>query len=154
MRDEADGGEDLVAVMLGCALGEGTVDLLDVRGVPGFGELGGGLRVAGKEDDAGGGAAKTVDGVCVGELGLHEAQQGVFEVASSGKSGETAGFIDGEEMGILQEDCEVSRGVGFDPGWAVPDEGLAGDEGFGAVGGEAVEGDLAVVQVLLPGFGG
>ncbi len=154
MRDEADGGEDFVGVLLGEALGEGAVDLLDGGGVPAGGEVGGGLRRFGEEDDSGGGAAQAVDGVGGGELRLDEAQEGVLKEAAAGECGQAAGFVDGEEVGVVEEDGEVQRGVRFAPGGTVPDEGLAGGEGLGAGGGEAIEGDFAVGEVLLPGLGG
>ena len=139
--------------------GERAVDLLDAGGVPVGREFGGRLRGFGEEDDAGGGATEAVDGVragCVflGEALLDEAQEGVFKEAGAGEGGQAAGFVDGEEVGIFEEDVEVLGSVGLGPGGTVPDEGLAGDEGFAAGGGDAVEGDFAVVQVLLPGLGG
>ncbi len=152
--DEADGGEDVVGVVLGGVLSQGAVDLLDAGGVPVGGELRGGLRGFGEEDDAGGGSAEAVDGVGGGGLGLDEAEEGVVEEAAAGEGGQAAGFVDGEEVGVVEEDGEVQRGVGFEPGRAVPGEGLAGDEGLAAGGGEAVEGDFAVGEVLLPGLGG
>ena len=44
----------------------------------------------------------------------------------------------------------MSGDVRFEPGRTVPDEGLAGGDGFAAVGGEAIESDFAVVEALLP----
>lgn len=108
----------------------------------------------GEEDDTGGATAEAVDGVGVGVLLLHEAQEGVFHEAGAGEGGQAGGFADGEEVGVLPEDFEVLGGVGFCPGRAVPSEGLAGGEGFAAGGGEAVEGDFAVVEPVLPGLGG
>ena len=95
-----------------------------------------------------------MDGVGGGELLLDEVQESVLHEAAAGERGEAAGFVDGEEVEVVVEDVEVLRGVGFVPGRAVPDEGLAGGEGFGAGGGDAVEGDFAVVEVLLPGLWG
>jgi len=44
------------------------------------------------------------------------------------------------------------RRVWFDPGWTVPNKSLAQSDRFASGGGDAVEGDLAVVQLLLPSF--
>ncbi len=154
MGDEADGGEDFVGVAGGGVLGEGAVDLLDAGGVPVMEEGGGGRGGFGEEDNARGGAAEAVDRVGLGVLLLDEAEEGVFEEAAAGEGGQAAGFIDGEEVGVFVEKFEGLRGGGLDPGGTVPDEGLAGDEGFVAGGGLAVEGDFAVVQLELPGFGG
>ena len=112
------------------------------------------MRSFGEEDDSGGGSAEAVDGVGLGRLLLDEVQEGVLQESAAGEGGQAGGFVDGEEVGVVEEDVEVLRGVGFDPGWAVPDEGLAGCEGFGSGGGEGVEGDFAVVELLLPGLGG
>jgi len=56
---------------------------------------------------------------------LHQAQQGVFKEAGAGEGGQPAGFVDGQQMGIIKQDFEVLRGVWLDPGWAIPDKGLA-----------------------------
>ncbi len=92
--------------------------------------------------------------VCAGELFLHQAEESVFHEAAAGEGGQAARFVDGQEMRVVEQDFEVLRGVGFDPGWAVPDQGLAGGERFAAGGGDAVEGDFAVVEFLLPGLRG
>jgi hypothetical protein len=44
---------------------------------------------------------------------------------SDSDSGQPAGFVDGQQMGVFKQDFEVLRGVWFDPGWTVPDKGLA-----------------------------
>ena len=49
----------------------------------------------------------------------------VFHEAAAGEGGEPAGFVDGQQMRVLKQDFEVLRAVWFDPGWAVPDKGLA-----------------------------
>lgn len=41
------------------------------------------------------------------------------------ESGQPAGFVDGQQMGVIEQDFEVLRGVWFDPGWTVPDKDLA-----------------------------
>jgi len=56
---------------------------------------------------------------------LHQAQEGVFHEAAAGEGGQPAGFVDGQQMGVFKQDFEVLRGVWFDPGWTVPDKGLA-----------------------------
>ncbi len=112
------------------------------------------LRCFGEEDDARGGPAQTVDRVCVGGLLLHQAQEGVFHEAAAGKGGQPAGFVDGQQMGVFKQDFEVLRGVRFDPGRTVPDKGLAQSDRFASGGDDAVEGDFAVVQFLLPGLWG
>ncbi len=81
--------------------------------------------VLAKEDDAGGGSAQPVDRICVGGSLLHQAQEGVFHEATAGEGGESAGFVDGQQMGVFKQDFEVLRGGWFDPGWAVPDKSLA-----------------------------
>jgi len=58
----------------------------------------------------------TVDRVCVGGLLLHQAQEGVFHEAAAGEGGQPAGFVNGQQMGVIQQDFEVLRGVWFDPG--------------------------------------
>jgi len=143
--DEADGGEDFVGVVLGGVLGEGAIDLLNLGSVPVCGELRGCVWGFGEEDDAGGGSAKAVDGVGVGGVLSDEAQESFFEEAAAGEGGEAAGFVDGEEMGVVVENVEVLGSVWFAPGGTVPDEGLACGEGFTARGTNAVEGDFAVV---------
>jgi hypothetical protein len=106
--------------------------------------------VFGEEDDAGGGSAEAMDGIGGGALFLDQSQEGVFEEAAAGEGRQAAGFVDGQQMGVFEEDVEVLRGVGFEPGGTVPDEGLAGGERFASIGGDAVDGDFAIVQVLLP----
>ena len=56
---------------------------------------------------------------------MDQAQEGVFQEAAAGEGGEAAGFVDGQQMGVFKQDFEVLRGVWFDPGWTVPDKGLA-----------------------------
>jgi hypothetical protein len=152
--DEADGGEDFVVVAGGAADGEGAVNLLNLGSVPVVEKPGGGGGGLGEQDDAGGSAAEAVDGVGGGGAALDLAEEGVLEIAAAGKGGEAAGFIDGQQVVVLPEDGEVEGGGGFDPGRAVPDESLAGGEGFGAGGGGAVEGDFAIFEFLPPGGGG
>jgi len=43
----------------------------------------------------------------------------------AGEGGQPAGFVDAQRMEVFKQDFEVPRGVWFDPGWTVPDEGLA-----------------------------
>ena len=95
-----------------------------------------------------------MDRVCLGGSPLHAAQEGVFHEAAAGEGGEPAGFVDGQQIGVFKQDFEVLRGVWFDPGWTVPDKGLAQSDRFASGGGYAVEGDFAVVQFLLPCFWG
>ena len=125
MRYEADGCEDFVGVVLCNVLSQRPVDFLNFRCVPVCEEIRGGLRCFGEEDDAGGGSAQPVDGVCVRGLLLHQAQEGVFHEAAARESGQPAGLVDGQNMGVFKQDFEVLRGIWFDPGWAVPDKGLA-----------------------------
>ena len=49
----------------------------------------------------------------------------VFHEASAGQGGQSARFVDGQQMGVFKQDHEVLRGAWFDPGWAVPHQGLA-----------------------------
>ena len=83
------------------------------------------LRCFGEEDDTGSGSSQPVDGACVVELLLYQAQEGVFKEAAAGEGGEPAGFVDGQQMGVIKQDFEVLRRVWFDPGGTVPDKGLA-----------------------------
>ena len=85
---------------------------------------------------------------------MHQAQEGVFHEAAAGEGGQPAGFVDGQQMGVFKQDFEVLRGVWFDPGWTVPDKSLAYNERFASGGGDAVDGDFAVVQILLPSLRG
>ena len=140
--------------MLCNVLSQRPVDFLDFGRVPVCEEGRGRLRGFGEEDNAGGGSAQAVDWVCVGGLLLHQTQQGVFHVAATGEGGQAAGFVDGQQMGVVKQDFEVLGRVWFDPGRTVPDKGLAGNERFVSGGGDAAEGDFAVVQFLLPGLWG
>ena len=112
------------------------------------------LRCFGEEDDACGGSAQPVDRVGVGGLLLHQAQEGVLHEAAAGEGGQPARFVDGQQMGVIKQDFEVLRSVWFDPGWTVPDKGLICSDRFASGGGDAVEGDFAAVQFLLPGLWG
>src|SRR5580658_7002117 len=114
--------------------------------------MSGRLRCFGEKNDAGSGSAQPVDRVCVGGLFLHHAEEGVFHETSARKGGEPAGFVDGQQIGVFKQNFEVPRGVWFDPWWTVPDEGLAQSDRLASGGGDAVEGDVAVVQFLLPGL--
>src|SRR6202522_523268 len=96
------------------------------------------LRCFGEEDDAGSGSAQPVDRVCVGGLLLHQAQEGVFHETAAGEGWQPAGFVDCQQMGVLKQDFEVLRGVWFNPGWTVPDKGLAYSDQFASGGGGAV----------------
>ena len=83
---------------------------------------------------------------------MHQAQERVFHEAAAGKGGQPAGFVDGQQMGVIKQNFEVLRRVWFDPGWSVLDKGLAWNDRFASGGNDAVEGDFAVVQFLLPGL--
>lgn len=83
------------------------------------------LRCFGEEDDAAGAPAQPVDGVCVGELLLHQAQEGIFQKAATGEGGQPARLVDGQQMGVIKQDFEVLGCVWFDPGGTVPHKGLA-----------------------------
>ena len=83
------------------------------------------LRCFCEENDAAGASAQPVDRVCIWELLLHQAQEGVFEEAAAGQGGQPAGFIDGQQIVVIKQNFEMLRGVWFDPGWTVPDKGLA-----------------------------
>ena len=80
--------------------------------------------------------------------------RGYFHEAAAGEGGQPAGFVDGQQMGVFKQDFEVLRGVRFDPGWTVPDKGLAESDRFASGGGDAVESEFAIVQFLLPGLWG
>ncbi len=79
---------------------------------------------------------------------------GVFREAAAGESRQSAGLVDGQKMGVIKQYFEVLRRVRFDPGWTVPDKGLACNERFASGRGDAVDGDFAIVQFLLPGLCG
>jgi hypothetical protein len=68
-----------------------------------------------EEDDAAGASAQPVDRACVGELLLHQAQEGVFHEAAAGECGQPAGFVDGQQMKVIEQDFEVLRGLWFAP---------------------------------------
>src|ERR1700678_4207051 len=112
------------------------------------------LRCFGEEDDAGSGSTQPVDRVAVGGLLLHQAQESVFHEAAAGEGRQPARFVDGQQMRVIKQYFEVLRSVRFDPGWAVPDKGLACNERFASRGGDAVDGYFAIVQILLPGLWG
>jgi hypothetical protein len=38
---------------------------------------------------------------------LHQAQEGVFHEAAAGEGGQTARFVDGQQMGVIKQDFEV-----------------------------------------------
>ena len=95
-----------------------------------------------------------MDRVCVGGLLLHQAQEGVFHEAAAGEGRQSARFVDGQQMGIIKQNLEVLRSVWLDPGWTVPDEGLACNQRFASGGRNSVEGDFAVIQILLPDLRG
>ncbi len=154
MRYEADGGEDFVGVVRCYVLSQRPVDLLNFGCVPVCEEVRGRLRCFGEEDDAGSGSAQPVNRASVRGSLLHQAQEGVFHKAAAGKGWQPAGFVDGQQMGVFKQDFEVLRGVRFDPGWTVPDQGLAQSDRFASGGGDAIEGDFAVVQFLLPALWG
>ena len=71
-----------------------------------------------------------------------------------GRVGSPLGLLTGYQMGAFKQDFEVLREVWSDPGWTVPDKGLAQNNRFASGGGDAVEGDFAVIQFLLPGLWG
>ena len=50
---------------------------------------------------------------------------GVFHEAAAGEGGQPARLVDGQQMRVIKQDFEVLRSVWFDPGWTVPDKGLA-----------------------------
>ena len=56
---------------------------------------------------------------------MHQAQEGVFHEAAAGEGGQPARFVDRQQMRVIKQDFEVLRGVCFEPGWTVPDKGLA-----------------------------
>ncbi len=151
---KADGGENFVGVVLCNALRQRPVDFLNSGCVPVCLQFRGCLRSLGEEDDAGSGSAQPVDRVCVGDLLLHQAQESVFHEAAAGEGGQPSRFVDGQQMRVMKQDFEVLRSVWFDPRGTVPDKGLAGSERFASGGGDAVDGDFAVVQILLPGLCG
>ena len=41
---------------------------------------------------------------------------GVFHDAAAGEGRQTAGYVDGQQMGVFKQDFEVLRGGWFDPG--------------------------------------
>jgi hypothetical protein len=40
-------------------------------------------------------------------------------------AGEPAGFVDGQQMRVIQLDFDEPTRLWFDPGWTLPDKGLA-----------------------------
>ena len=152
MRYKADGGENFVGVVLCDALSQRPIDFVNSGCVPVCEKFRGRLWCFGEEDDAGSGSAQAVDRVCVRGLLLHQAQEGVFHEAAPGEGGQPARFVDGQQMRVIKQDFEVPRRVWFDPGRTVPDNGLARSEQFASGDGDAVDGDFAVVQFLLPGL--
>ena len=85
---------------------------------------------------------------------MHQPQEGVFHKAAAGERGQPARFVAGQQIRVIKQDFEVLRSVWFDPGWTVPDKGLAQSDRFASGRGDAVDGDFAVVQILLPGLCG
>ena len=150
MRDEANRGLNIVGVLLCFVLRQGSVDLLNFGCVPGGEEICGGLWGFSEEDDACSGSAEAMHRVCVGALGLYQVQERVLHEAAAGEGGQAARFVNRQEICIFPEDFKVLGGVWFDPGGAVPDEGLAESEQFASISGDPVEGDFTVVQFLLP----
>ena len=63
----------------------------------------------GEEDDAGSGSAQPVDRVCVGDLLLHQAQEGVFHETAAGEGGLPARFVDGQQMRVIKRLSEQFR---------------------------------------------
>ena len=122
---KADGCEDFVGVVLGNALSQRPIEFLNSGCVPVRAQLSGGLRRSGKEDDAGSAPAQPVDRICVRGLLLHQPQEGVFHEAAAREGWQSARFVDGQQMRVIKQYFEVLRSVRFDPGWTVPDKGLA-----------------------------
>ena len=56
---------------------------------------------------------------------MHQPQKGVFHKTAAGESGQSARFVDGQQMRVIKQDFEVLRSVWFDPRWTLPDKGLA-----------------------------
>jgi len=150
VRYEADGCEDFVRVVLRDILSQGSVEFLNVGRVPVCLELGGCLRCFGEENDAGGGSAQTVDGICVGNMLLDQAEESVFHESAAGKGGQTAGFVDDQQVRIVEQGFKALRSIWLDPRGTVPDNRLACRKRFASGGGDAVESDFAIVQFLLP----
>ena len=125
MRHQADGCEYFIGVLPCNVLSQSSVDFLNSRCVPVCEQAGRRLRCFGEEDNAACCPAQPVDRVCVGSSLLHQAQQGVFQKAAAGERGQPAGFVDGQQMGVVKQDFEVLRGVWFDPRRTIPDKGLA-----------------------------
>ncbi len=73
-----------------------------------------------------GAAAGEVDRVGLGVLLLDEAEEGVFEEAAAGEGGQAAGFIDGEEVGVFEQQFEGLRGGGLHPGGDGSRRGIRG----------------------------
>ena len=63
--------------------------------------------VLAKEDDARGGSAQPVDRVCAGVCFCTRRREGVFHEAAAGESGESAGFVDGQQMDVFKQNFEV-----------------------------------------------
>ena len=152
VRYEADGREEFVGVVLCNVLSQRQVGLLNFWCVLICGQTRGRSRCFSEKDDARGGSAQPMDRVCVGDVLLHQAEEGVFHEAAAGEGGQPAGFVDGQQLGVFKQDFEVLRAVWFVPGWTVSDKGLAESDRFASVGGDTVDGDFAVVQSLLPGL--
>lgn len=81
-----------------------------------------------------------------------QAKERVVHESSAREGGQPTWFVDSQQMRVIKQDFEMLRRVWFDPGGAVPDQGLARSDQFASGGGNAVEGDLTAVQFLLPGL--
>ena len=90
-----------------------------------------------------------MDRVCVGDLLLHQAQEGIFHEAAAGEGGQPAGFVDGQQMGVFEQDFEVLRGVWFDPGRTIPDTVVQYDFGKTGASGFTLTGSLNAPPTVL-----
>ena len=109
MRYEADRCENFVDIVRCDVLAQRPIRLSNAGSVPPRGQVRSRAGCPGKEDDARGRAAQSMDGISVGGLLLHQAQERIFEETAAGQCREPAGFIDGQQMCVFEERFEAPR---------------------------------------------
>lgn len=113
---------DLIAILLRNALREGPIDFPNSK--PLFGEGPNGSLVQPKEDNTGGGSPQSVQGPGLRVMSSHLHQQRVLVEPRAWHCWQTARFIDGKNIAILEQDFEMLWRLFFLPARAIPHDDL------------------------------
>src|SRR4030042_2432212 len=144
MRNRPDGRVDGEGVRHTGPRRQGQIDLENTPLEHGQGQRARGQDVADEQDGSGRAAAEAVERRTRAAVTLaDQVEQGIFQEETSGENRQAGGFRRDQDVCVLEQGREIRGSIGFLPGKAMVEEGVAPGQQVVRKGRKAVEQDLA-----------